>query len=150
MKATGLAATLAIVTLGIGAAIVAGSVFAPRCTPLTGDETVSASVDDLRPGTAQFYCYRDRNGRELRFVIARQNDGTLRSVFDACRQCYRYHKGYTITDGFLVCRLCGNRYKIDQMQDGVASCQPVHLEHNRRGNKVEIKVAALEQGQALF
>jgi uncharacterized membrane protein len=138
------------VALAIGAAVVAGPMFAPRCTPVNGEETVTASVGGLRPGTARFFCYHDRNGRELRFVIARLEDGTVRSVFDACQQCYRYHQGYTIADGFLVCRLCGNRYKIDQMQEGVASCQPVHLEHNQHGNRVEIKVAALEKGQALF
>ncbi len=150
MKGTGLPAILAIVALAIGAAMVAGPMFAPRCTPVSGDETVIASVDDLPPGTARFFCYHDRDGRELRFVLARLNDGSVRSVFDACRQCYRFHKGYTIADGFLVCRLCCNRYKIDQMQEGVASCQPVRLENLPRGNKVEIKVAALEKGQPLF
>jgi len=150
VKGARLATILAVVALSIGAAVVAGPMFTPHCTPVNGDETVSASVDDLGPGTARFFCYRDRNGRDLRFVIARLNDGTVRSVFDACRQCYRFHKGYTIADGFLVCRLCGNRYKIDQMQEGMASCQPVHLENNQRGNKVEIKVAALEKGQLLF
>lgn len=141
---------LAIVALAIGAAVVAGPALAPRCTPLSGEQTVSASVDDLRPGAAQFFCYRDRSGRDLRFVIARLSDGTVGSVFDACRQCYRYHKGYTVAGGFLVCRLCGNRYKIDQMQKGMASCRPVFLEHNQHRNKVEITVAALEKGQALF
>jgi uncharacterized membrane protein len=104
----------------------------------------------LTPGTAQFFCYRDRAGHEVRFVLARANDGIVRSVFDACRQCYRFHKGYTVADGFLICRLCGNRYRLDQMQTGVASCQPVHLENSQHGNTVEVRVAALEKGQQLF
>ena len=70
---------------------------------------------------------------------ARANDGAVRSVFDACRQCYRFHKGYIVVDGFLVCRLCGNRYRLDQMETGMASCQPIHIENTQHGNKVEVK-----------
>jgi uncharacterized membrane protein len=150
MKGTKLATILVIVGLAIGAAVMAGPMFAPRCSPVEGTDVVTASLDGLRPGTAQFFCYRDRAGHEVRFVLARASDGTVRSVFDACRQCYRFHKGYTVADGFVICRLCGNRYRLDQMQAGMASCRPVPLEYNQHGNKVEVRVAALEKGQELF
>jgi uncharacterized membrane protein len=150
MKGTKLATILVIVALAIGAAVAAGPLLAPRCVRVTGESVVTASLDGLTPGTARFYCYRDRAGHEVRFVLARANDGIVRSVFDACRQCYRFHKGYTVADGFLICRLCGNRYRLDQMQTGVASCQPVHLENSQHGNTVEVRVAALEKGQQLF
>jgi uncharacterized membrane protein len=145
-----LATILVIVALAIGAAIAAVPVLGPRCEPLNGDVRVTASLEELSPGTARFFCYRDRAGHEIRFVVARANDGAVRSVFDACRQCYRFHKGYIVVDGFLVCRLCGNRYRLDQMETGVASCQPIHIENTQHGNKVEVKVAALEKGQQLF
>jgi uncharacterized membrane protein len=145
-----LATILLIVALAIGAAVAAGPMFEPRCEPVNGGVIVTASLDELSSDTARFFCYRDRAGHEIRFVVARANDGTVSSVFDACRQCYRFHKGYTIANGFLVCRLCGNRYKLDQMETGMASCQPVHLENTQHGNKVEVKVAALEKGQQLF
>jgi uncharacterized membrane protein len=150
VKGTKLATILVIVALAIGAAVVAGPMLAPRCKLVNGDVVVTVSLDDLTPGTAQFFCYRDRAGNEIRFVLARANDGTVHSAFDACRQCYRFHKGYTVVDGFMVCRLCGNRYRLDQMETGMASCQPVHLENTRHGNKVEVRVAALEKGQQLF
>lgn len=150
MKGSKLTTILVIVALAIGVAVVAGPMFEPRCEAVNGDIVVSASLDDLSPGTARFFCYRDRDGHEIRFVLARTDDGTVHSVFDGCRQCYRFHKGYIVSDGFLVCRLCGNRYKLDQMEAGLASCQPVHLENTQHSNKVEVKVAALEQGQQLF
>ncbi len=150
MKGSRLTAILVIVALAIGAAVVAGPVFEPRCESVIGDVVVTASLDELHPGTARFFCYRDHAGREIRFVLARTNDGIVHSVFDGCQQCYRFHKGYSVSGGFLVCRLCGNRYKLDQMETGMASCQPVHLENTQHGNKVEIKVAALEKGRQLF
>ena len=150
MKGTKLATILVIVAVAIGAAVAAGPLLAPRCARVNGESVVTASLDALTPGTARFFCYRDRAGHEVRFVLARANDGIVRAVFDACRQCYRFHKGYTVADGYLICRLCGNRYRLDQMQTGVASCQPVHLENSQHGNTVEVRVAALEQGQQLF
>jgi uncharacterized membrane protein len=150
VKGTKLATILVIVALAIGAAVAAGPILAPRCSPVNGESVVTAPLDALTPGTARFFCYRDPAGHMVRFVLARANDGIVRSVFDACRQCYRFHKGYTVADGFLICRLCGNRYRLDQMQTGMASCQPVHLENSQHGNTVEVRVAALEKGQQLF
>jgi uncharacterized membrane protein len=150
VKGSKLATILVVVALAIGAGVATGPMFAPRCSPVNGNDVVTASLDELSPGTARFFCYRDRAGHEVRFVLARTSDGTVHSVFDACRQCYRFHKGYTVADGFLVCRLCGNRYKLDQMQAGLASCQPVHLDNIQHGDKVEVRVATLEQGQQLF
>jgi uncharacterized membrane protein len=150
VKPTRLAGILLAVALAIGAAIAAGPMFAPACTLANGTDVVTVSMHDLSRGSARFFCYRDRSGHLIRFVIAREEDGTVRSVFDACRQCYRFHKGYTIADGFLICRLCGNRYKLDEMRVGLASCQPVQLENTQYGGKVEVRVAALERGHSLF
>jgi uncharacterized membrane protein len=150
MMPTKLAAILLVVALAIGAAVVAGPMFAPACTLANGSDVVTVSTGDLRRGSARFFCYRDHAGHLIRFVLARGDDGTVRSVFDACRRCYRFHKGYTIADGFLICRLCGNRYRLDEMRVGLASCQPVQIENAEHDGKVELQVAALERGHSLF
>jgi uncharacterized membrane protein len=139
-----------VVALAIGAAIAAGPMFAPECTLTNGTNIVTISTNDLTRDTARFFCYRDHAGHLIRFVLARRDDGAVHSVFDACQQCYRFHNGYTVADGFLICRLCGNRYKLDQMRTGLASCQPVQLENTQRRDKVEVRVVALEQGHSLF
>lgn len=145
-----LAAILLAVGLAIGAAIAAGRMFAPACTLTNGVDVVTVPTDDLSRGSARFFCYRDRTGHLIRFVLTRGDDGTVRSVFDACRECYRFHKGFTIADGFLICRLCGNRYRLNEMRAGLASCRPVPLENAQHDGKVEVRVAALEQGHSLF
>jgi len=139
-----------VVALAIAAAVAAGPMFAPECIVANGTEIVTLSTNDLGRGSARFFCYRDHSGHLLRFVVARGDDGMIHSVFDACRQCYRFHKGYTVADGFLICRLCGNRYKLDEMRIGLASCQPVQLENSQSGEKVDVRVAALERGHFLF
>jgi uncharacterized membrane protein len=92
-----------------------------ECTMVTGSDEVAINVPRLSSPSAQLFCYKDAAGERLRFVLARGNDGKVRSVFDACRQCFSYHRGYRIAGGELICRVCGNHYPIDRMTDGKAS-----------------------------
>ncbi len=120
------------------------------CTAVTGAENVGIGVANLPDNTAKFFCYRTAAGKRLRFILARDAEGKMHAVFDACSQCYRYHKGYAVAHGYLICRLCGNRYKLEHLDRGIASCVPVRLNTTDRGDRVEIKVADLVKGRSLF
>jgi len=104
----------------------------------------------LHPGHAQLYCYTDDAGKKLRFILARGDDGKVRSAFDACRQCFTFHRGYRIANGELICRVCGNHYSIDHMAEGKASCVPVSLAHEDTSGIVHIKTSDLKSGGSLF
>ena len=121
-----------------------------ECTPVTGADDVAINAFALRPGRAQRFCYTDDAGKQLRFVLARGSDGKVRSVFDACRQCFTFHRGYRIVNGELICRVCGNHYPIDHMTEGKASCVPASLAHEDNSGVVHIKTADLKVGRALF
>jgi uncharacterized membrane protein len=121
-----------------------------ECTMVTGADNVAINAFALRPGRAQLFCYKDDAGRQLRFVLARGNDGKVRSVFDACRQCFTFHRGYRIVNGELICRVCGNHYPIDHMTEGKASCVPASLPHEDNSGVVHIKTEDLKAGRALF
>ena len=142
--------------LAAGALVAAVAVLAalpilrPRCTELRGAKMLSVSMARLESGEARLFCYRDRAGERLRFLLARGEDGKVRAVFDACRQCYKFHQGYDVAHGMLICRLCGNRYPIDHMMNGEASCVPVSLPHHDDASGVEIKVSDLKSGAPLF
>jgi uncharacterized membrane protein len=122
----------------------------PQCTVLIGNDTLVIPGASLVRGAVRFFCYRDRAGERLRFILARDSDGNVHAVFDACRQCYKFHKGYSVLGGYLVCRLCGNRYALKEMQAGKASCVPVKLPLAQRGDSVEVKVVDLRRGRPLF
>jgi uncharacterized membrane protein len=121
-----------------------------ECTMVTGSDEVAVNVPRLHSDSAQLYCYKDEAGKRLRFVLARGEDGKVRSVFDACRQCFSFHRGYRISGGELICRVCGNHYPIARMTEGKASCVPVSLQHEDDGGIVHIKTADLRAGHALF
>jgi uncharacterized membrane protein len=142
---------LAVGVLIAAVAIVAAlPILRPRCLELRGAEALTVSLARLEGGEARLFCYRDRAGERLRFLLARGSDGKVRAVFDACRQCYKFHQGYDVAHGVLICRLCGNRYPIDHMTKGEASCVPVSLPHHENASRVEIKVSDLKSGAALF
>jgi uncharacterized membrane protein len=120
------------------------------CTEVTGSGDVAINAFALRPGKAHLFCYTDAAGEKLRFVLARGDDGKVRSVFDACRQCFAFHKGYRIVGGELICRVCGNHYPIDRMTEGKASCVPVSLAHQDDSGVVHIKTVDLKAGRGFF
>jgi uncharacterized membrane protein len=132
------------------AIVAALPILRPRCTELRGAEMLTVSIAQLEGGRARLFCYRDQAGERLRFLLARGNDGKVRAVFDACRQCYKFHQGYDVSHGMLICRLCGNRYPIDHMTKGEASCVPVSLPHHEDASRVEVKVSDLKSGAGLF
>lgn len=139
------AGTGAIIALTLGASAVR-----PRCTRVSGDERIKIPLAQLARGAIAFFCYHDSAGDRLRFVLARDEDGKVHAVFDACRQCYSYHKGYMSSGGELVCRFCGNRYNFKAMEKGQASCVPVSLPNRQHDGLIEVRVADLKQGRSLF
>jgi uncharacterized membrane protein len=123
----------------------------PRCTRVDGSRgAFSIDIGRLARGQARLFCARDDAGRTIRFILARASDGTVHSVLDACRQCYSYRKGYQVSRNGLVCRLCGNRYSVDHMMAGKASCAPIAVSHQQSGGTVTISAAALRAARGLF
>ena len=122
----------------------------PRFIQVAGDGVVGIQTSDLKPGSVKFYSYRDKAGAELRFLLARDPDGALHAAMDACQRCYGYHKGYVTSDGYLVCKFCGNRYKLADMSRGLASCVPVKLSFKTDRETAKINTSELERNRQLF
>src|SRR5271169_5991031 len=140
---------LAGLMLAAGAAFLTFTAIS-ECTMVTGIDDVAINAFALRPGNARLFCYTDDAGKRLRFVLARGNDGKVRSVFDACRQCFAFHRGYRLVGGELICRVCGNHYPIDRMTEGKATCVPVNLPQEDDAGVVRIKTADLKAARAFF
>ncbi len=137
----------AVLAAGVGFLIFTST---SNCRMVMGRDAIDVNVSAMRPGSAQLFCYTDDAGKKLRFVLARGNDGKVRSVFDACRQCFTFHKGYRVVGGELICRVCGNHYPIDRMAEGKASCVPVSLPHEDASGTVRIRTVDLQAGHAFF
>ena len=122
----------------------------PQFTPVSANPSISIETTDLRPGDVRFFTYRDRAGDQIRFLLARDATGRIKGAFDACQRCYMYHEGYVSSRGDLLCRFCGNRYKLETMESGLASCVPMKLPLQATDHTVNIKPADLERERGLF
>jgi uncharacterized membrane protein len=141
----------AVIALGAAVVVLSNMELPPRCTPLRGRGPITIELDQLARGQAKLFCYGGEAGEKIRFILARGNDGMVHTVFDACRQCYSYRKGYRLSPkGNLICRLCGNRYTVDHMMAGKASCVPVALPHQQVGSTIHISTADMRAGRSLF
>jgi uncharacterized membrane protein len=141
---------IAMASVGAIAVVASLSMAKPNCTAVEGKDALVISGSLVDKGTARVFCYRDDTGRKLRFVLARATDGKLQSVMDACQQCYTYHKGFAYEDGFLICRLCGNRYPINHILSGKASCVPVAVPSSESDGKIIVHTADLKKLRWLF
>lgn len=138
---------LAIFAIAI---IVTNDAWRPACQTINGLGALRIPVASLLPGQARFFCYTTDAGSRVRFVLARGQDGRIRAVLDACEQCYGFKKGYTVSGDELICRVCGNHYKLRDLEVGKASCVPKRLRHVQHDDVIEIDPADLRAAKALF
>jgi uncharacterized membrane protein len=117
-----------IVAIGF-AALQTHRILEPGCIEVIAQQIVNLPMAELRPGTVRTFCYPDTDGHVIRFIVARDSDGTVHSAFDACRSCFEYNLGYRLSGADMVCRFCGRRYKLKDMGTGIASCVPIRLPH---------------------
>jgi uncharacterized membrane protein len=122
----------------------------PSATQVFGTYTLSIPTSDLRAGEVKFFSYRADPASEIRFLLARDSDGHLHGALDACQRCYTYHRGYGWSGGYLICRVCGNRYKLDKLTTGIASCAPANLKFQSTGKTVQIQTSDLKRASGFF
>ena len=140
----------------IAAALVVGTVLlvamasGPQFTSVGANQTVSIQISDLSPGEVRFFKYGNRADDQIRFLLARDGTGRIKAAIDACEHCYMYHQGYVSSRGSLICRFCGNRYRLEAMESGLASCVPLKLPFQMTGHTVTIKSADLDRARRMF
>jgi len=141
--------------LVIGLAIAVGTAYwrldgTYSLTYVTGEDAINIAISGIGPGEVKFFSYQDHAGEKIRFLLARDSTNRIHAAVDACKRCYTYHKGYSSSDGRLICRFCGNQYKLEAMEAGLASCVPVSLPFQMVGEAVRIATAELEREHRLF
>jgi uncharacterized membrane protein len=142
--------TLAAVALTIVSAALAAVGTGTHFDRVSGTDSSTIPGASLRRGELRFFSYRDDAGKEIRFILGRDEAGHVQGAFDACQECARYGKGYTTSHGYLMCRFCGNRYKLNLSNSGIASCAPIKLQVREAGGAVVVDTSQLEQHQKLF
>jgi uncharacterized membrane protein len=148
--------TKAGVWLGVAAAVAVLAFAAVRkrelgaFIPINGADAIEIPVTTIQPGEAHFFAYHGHAGGEIRLIVARDDQGRVQAVLDACERCYPYHRGYRAAHNVLTCNFCATNYKLGEMASGMAGCQPVKIPFRTVGQAIRIETADLERQGKLF
>ena len=110
------------------------------------DAVVDASA--LTQEVPQFYTYRYQ-GKNISYFVIKLND-TVVSFFDACASCYPHKLGYRCEDGAVVCRACGLKFSVSQLEKGIGGCYPIRIAGRTEKGKYLIPLASLEAEAGRF
>lgn len=143
----GVLATVAFVLIAAGSYL-----FHPQTEVL---KTASASevafdVDDFADGSARYYKYKIRDGREIRFFILKSSDGIIRAAFDSCDVCYPAKLGYRQEGDMMVCNNCEQTFISTSINELRGGCNPAPLDRRLEGGKLVIGVASILEGARYF
>jgi uncharacterized membrane protein len=118
--------------------------------PISGTDAIDIPLASIQPGEARFFSYHGHSGGDIRLIVARDDQGRVQAVLDACERCYPYHRGYRAAHDVLTCNFCGTSYRVGAMERGMAGCQPVKIPFRRVGQAIRIETAELERQSKLF
>jgi hypothetical protein len=102
----------------------------------------------LRADEIRFFSYHSDPASEIRFLLTRDSDGHAHGAPDVCQRCHAYRHGFRSSGRYLICRVCGNRCKLDAVTTGIASCAPVNLRYQSTGKTVQIQTSDLKGATA--
>ncbi len=112
-----------------------------------GDITVP--LGSLQGNTASYFVY-NAGGKEVKFLVLRAADGTIRAALDACQACYHAKLGYRQNGDVLVCNNCGMGFKSTDVGHITGGCSPIPLKNSQDGTKLVVKAKDLEEGVKYF
>ncbi|NLY43501.1 MAG: DUF2318 domain-containing protein [Clostridiaceae bacterium] len=75
--------------------------------------------------TAKFYPYEVGN-TYMEVIAVKAKDGTIRTALNTCQICYDSGRGYYEQQGDeLICFNCGNRFRIEDLEQIRGGCNPI-------------------------
>lgn len=70
----------------------------------------------------------EAEGTYMEVIAIRASDGTVRTALNTCQVCTGSGRGYYAQEGdVLVCKNCGNRFTVDQVEVVKGGCNPVPI-----------------------
>jgi uncharacterized membrane protein len=100
-------------------------------------------------GTVRFFRHHFGD-KDIVFLVARADDGSFKTAFDACITCYPHHMGYRSEKGCVVCIYCNTAFNIDTLDTGVGNCVPIKIPSRGEGETIFISQGDVEAGSKWF
>lgn len=106
---------------------IAGESELPKQKPnLSEISEVTITKSDITE-KASFFPF-EAEGTYMEVIAIRASDGTVRTALNTCQVCTGSGRGYYVQEGdVLICKNCGNRFTVDQVEVVKGGCNPVPI-----------------------
>jgi uncharacterized membrane protein len=111
---------------------------------------IRVDISGMSDSSCRFYTYPSRSGRNVDYLVYKDNAGTAQVALDACRTCYRWRRGYRLEGEEVACAKCGTRFPLDGLAEGTGSCVPIKVPAAIEGGTLVISSSDLEEGARYF
>ncbi len=119
-------------------------------TPVKAENgDIKVPLGSVEGNKANYYSYT-AGGKEVKFIVLRASDGTVRVSLDACQACYHAKLGYRQNGDVLVCNNCGMSFKSTDVGHVTGGCSPIPLKNSQDGTTLIVKAKDLEEGVKYF
>jgi len=113
------------------------------------DGLVAVNVSSLKSGQSKHYQYQE--GKTLiRFFVVRDNQGTVRAALDACEECWKADKGYTLEGQAMLCVNCGRKFALSSIGFARGGCNPHPVVFRMDGENLTVATQELSTGSRYF
>ena len=111
---------------------------------------VQIDVSDLAKEQVRYYRFLNRGNQEVKFLIGRDDLGTIQVGFDASETHAKLGRGFKSDGDWIIDNKCGTASRLEEINDGGGGCRPVPLKHRVVGQQVVLKEDDILQGWRLF
>lgn len=120
------------------------SVAEAKLLPQNGGN-IEIPLTEVGDGKAHFYKLDN-----VKYFTVKASDGTIRTAFDACEVCFQSKKGYYQEGDAMVCRNCGKRFPVSELDKRQGGCKPIHLDSEVKNGKLIVKTSDLLKMKQYF
>ncbi len=111
---------------------------------------VAIDVADLGPLDVRFYRFLNTGNQEVKFLIGRDEAGTIHVAFDAAETDYKRKRGFRAHGAWLVNRKCDTAVRLAEVNSGRGGCAPVPMKFRLEGTRVLLAENDVLEGWRYF
>ena len=113
------------------------------------DGNIIIDISTLSKMSSRHYRYQE-GGQVIKFFVVRDGQGVVRAALDACRVCWKAGRGYTLADGAMTCRQCGQIFPLNRIGLATGGCDPLSFRFKTENDALIISTQELLRGMNYF
>lgn len=111
---------------------------------------VKIDISELTANNASFYRFLNSGNQEVKFFVARDENGIVITAFDAAESDFKMGRGFTVEDGWAVNNKCETAVRLTELNDRRGGCRPVLLSHRVDGQTLVLAESDILKGWRYF